>query len=1293
VTSNQNFARSALLFIVNFTLAVLVISTSAPFAQAQAVSASKDANGFPLWYEDANHVRVQPCLDPADPNCIVLADAFFDPAQPEVFPTNFPGEFFYFVADSDKVITPGCPAAGIAPGTALTRVAMEGSFVTGAPFPGDQIAFARIRIVVKGGLCPNTQYQFTHPYGTEIVTTDAFGGVVANKKGFTEDIGCLGAPCNFSQALTSRVFHGFLVSANAPAGYLGDAVTLATVTGGTNNFFRIQEMNGNVVAETSLFTVSGKLAGPLYASPSTVDFGGQIISTPSQSAAVTFTNFDQASLTIAGVGLTGANANEFSIVNNACAGQTLARDQSCTVGVIFTPSATGRRNAALSLAHNLPRSPVVVPVSGVGITSGQVPSVTITPSSIAFGNQRVHTRSAPQTITVSNFGSAPLGIFPQGVTVAITGADASQFVPFIDNCSGRFIDAGASCTVSVMYAPMIAGAHSANVAFADNASGSPQRVPVSGTGTGGIAAVSTGDTITPDPATLDPYGFPLWYRDENAITVQPCNDATDPYCVLIADPHFDPALPLSFPGSATSPLNYPSEVFYFVADSDKLNSPGCPASGIGPGRLKYRAAVEATFVTGVPIAGDQITFARTKIVADGLCPNTTYAFTHPYGTDLITTDSQGQVVANKKGGTIDIGCAGAPCNFADALSSRVFGGFLRFDPITDAPPGHLGDAGPVNATPHVVTGAPYIDPVTNTPANFFRLSDLAGRILAQTNLFTVSGKLAGTVTPTTTTITALPVTYPANAAVTVTVAAGTTVPTGSVSLTVDGGAATTQSLVGGSATFTLTSPSAGTHLLSATYTPTGSFSGSSAAGSLIVAAAPTSITIDAPAVTSPASGVVTVTVSSAAGTPTGSVQLTGPGGAFVQPLVNGSATFTFAGLTVGSYGLTASYPGQGNFAGSFATGTLVVNPPLTPTTTTITAPAITFPANGVVTVAVSSTGGIPTGVVSLTVDGGAALSQALVNGATTFTLTGLAVGSHTLAASYLSQGTFAASSATGTLVVNPASTTTIKITAPTVTYPANASVAVTVSSTAGTPTGSVSLNMDGGAATTLALKKGSATFALPRPNAGTHSLSVIYTPTGNFSAASAAGTLVVNPAATALSVSATAVTLPANGVVAVTVTSSAGTPLGSVSLNINGSVLSQTLSAAGQASFAIPLAAGSYPFTASYAAQGNFGASSASGTLVVAATEQITATATATVAANRKSANWSISGTTTQTPGNTITIRLANTGQTIGTAVPSNGNWSLNVARSAVVPPTTGAQISVTTSFTATPQMFPVTVK
>ena len=95
------------------------------------------------------------------------------------------------------------------------------------------------------------------------------------------------------------------------------------------------------------------------------------------------------------------------------------------------------------------------------------------------------------------------------------------------------------------------------------------------------------------------------------------------------------------------------------------------------------------------------------------------------------------------------------------------------------------------------------------------------------------------------------------------------------------------------------------------------------------------------------------------------------------------------------------------------------------TTSTITAPSITYGANGIVTVNVSATT-TPTGNVSLSVNSGTAVSKALTSGSATFTSVDILAlgspnaGSLSLSATYAVQGSFGASSGGGTLTVGKA---------------------------------------------------------------------------------------------------------------------------------------------------------------------------------------------------------------------------------------------------------------------------------
>jgi len=99
-----------------------------------------------------------------------------------------------------------------------------------------------------------------------------------------------------------------------------------------------------------------------------------------------------------------------------------------------------------------------------------------------------------------------------------------------------------------------------------------------------------------------------------------------------------------------------------------------------------------------------------------------------------------------------------------------------------------------------------------------------------------------TAVPTMTSISAPGVTYGTPASVMVSVASATSgIVTGTVALSVDGGAASAMALSMGSATFNLGILNAGSHALSASYIPQGSFLPSSAAGMLSVGLAPLTI--------------------------------------------------------------------------------------------------------------------------------------------------------------------------------------------------------------------------------------------------------------------------------------------------------------------------------------------------------------------------------------------------------------------------------------------------------------------
>ena len=148
-----------------------------------------------------------------------------------------------------------------------------------------------------------------------------------------------------------------------------------------------------------------------------------------------------------------------------------------------TGSRTGRIASLLSLL-------VVVSFGAAAQTTG--PAVSLSPTSLSFGNQDVNFSSQPQSVTLTNTGSATLNI----TKLKIIGTNANSFTQSYD--CGTSVLAGASCTISVTFTPSSTpGAKSASVQLTDNAPASPQLVPLSGTGIEPVITLSPAKVAFP----------------------------------------------------------------------------------------------------------------------------------------------------------------------------------------------------------------------------------------------------------------------------------------------------------------------------------------------------------------------------------------------------------------------------------------------------------------------------------------------------------------------------------------------------------------------------------------------------------------------------------------------------------------------------------------------------------------------------------------------------------------------------------------------------------------------------
>jgi hypothetical protein len=342
--------------------AALTIAPNAP-ALGFPASVTDTVSGFSLTScQDTSGF----CVETPAPN----------PAAALSVPGNYTpdGEAFYQIADTTV------PNAGIG----LARFALEQAFVTADAVAGQQIMFGRLRFRF-GGLKPGTTYRVTHPYGVDEIVAD--GGGIINS---TEDLGCLGPPCDFTTANYGRIT-SFLqwdptVAPAPPAGYVGNFAVPHKVIGGPsgNNFVRLEELGAggvvaNVVGETDQFLLQGKLAGAapaaapfVVADAQSLKFSARQVGTTSPTGNVTLANHGTAPLSVSSATIGGTDAGDYSIASNGCATAT-PPGQSCTIGIAFAPQATGVRTATLTVAGNALNAPHAFNLSGSG-TPAQAPA-------------------------------------------------------------------------------------------------------------------------------------------------------------------------------------------------------------------------------------------------------------------------------------------------------------------------------------------------------------------------------------------------------------------------------------------------------------------------------------------------------------------------------------------------------------------------------------------------------------------------------------------------------------------------------------------------------------------------------------------------------------------------------------------------------------------------------------------------------------------------------------------------------------------------------------------------------
>jgi hypothetical protein len=294
---------------------------------------------------------------------------------------------------------------------------------------------------------------------------------------------------SFSQTNTCSA----ILAVNAPCTV---TVTFKPVASGT--LAATVNFADNAANSPQAVALSGTGAAPATiaatVSPTSLTFPSIAVGAASDSQTLTLTNTGTAPLTFtSSPTITGANGSLFHGATSCIGNGTLAVGGSCVVTFTFNPTSAGTFIATLNFNDNAPNSPQTVTLTGTGIG---IPALSLSPTSLTFASTNIGSTSAAQVITLKNNGTGALTIS----SVSFAGTSAASYIQ--TNTCGSTLASSASCVISVTFSPTAVGAAPASLSIADNITGSPQTVAVTGTGVG-VPAVSLSPTGLAFASTID----------------------------------------------------------------------------------------------------------------------------------------------------------------------------------------------------------------------------------------------------------------------------------------------------------------------------------------------------------------------------------------------------------------------------------------------------------------------------------------------------------------------------------------------------------------------------------------------------------------------------------------------------------------------------------------------------------------------------------------------------------------------------------------------------------------------
>jgi hypothetical protein len=219
------------------------------------------------------------------------------------------------------------------------------------------------------------------------------------------------------------------------------------------------------VGSPQIVPIVGSARTLFFLDPASVSYGQLPVGT-SLLGYLGMANMSNSNVTVQSITVQGT---DFKLTKNGCPSVFIPYWGCGDVEITFTPTAIGLRTGTATVKVSNSTTPLIGALLGMGVSNGVV---TLSASALTFAQQAVGTTSSAQTLTLTNTGT--------GVLTLGTISPSTQFLES-HTCAGT-LAAGATCTISVRFAPTFQGILDGTLTVQDDGTGNPHTVALSGIG-------------------------------------------------------------------------------------------------------------------------------------------------------------------------------------------------------------------------------------------------------------------------------------------------------------------------------------------------------------------------------------------------------------------------------------------------------------------------------------------------------------------------------------------------------------------------------------------------------------------------------------------------------------------------------------------------------------------------------------------------------------------------------------------------------------------------------------------